>query len=80
MTPREVLQFIRARREGWLDQLELHVIGAFRTVAFGREDRPRLADALPQRHKTRPRTAEEEGARWAAWAASVNQKYLKSES
>lgn len=77
MTPRRIVEVINARREHWLDQLELQVIGAFHTEAFAREKRlsnQSLQKALPSRAGVRQqqRTAEQEIERWDIWAKGMN--------
>lgn len=78
MTRREIVTFIKARHEAWLDQLELHTIGAFNGAVFA-TGKKNLDDLMPHRGKVHVRTAEEEGARHAAWARGINQKFAQRE-
>ncbi|OGR95741.1 MAG: hypothetical protein A2V88_15990 [Elusimicrobia bacterium RBG_16_66_12] len=80
MTPRAIISFIRARREQRLDQLELHVYGAFNAAAFvaaafskGGLSASTLRRAMPNRDR-RPAavSAEQQIAKMDAWAGRIS--------
>jgi hypothetical protein len=72
LSPRSIGVFVRARREAWLDELELHVRGGFYAAYFGMHKRlsgSDLQSSLPRSDKTMG----DEVSRLDSWAARSNE-------
>jgi hypothetical protein len=77
MSPSSLVAFSRARREHFLDVVEMHTRSAFHTAVFyaqayvGKLTEHSLERVLPRRSRSTSASPE----MWDAWAEGINRRY-----